>query len=364
MKQEHKRSKKGRRKKATKFEKFERVELETHEKSSGVEYIYQPKIAKVISEKSNFIRWLEKERLRLSGLSGKAGSDHFDREYQIFEQESEKRSKKLHTLFEKAEKERQVRKDFRYQKGSPPPSLLFGFPPPPPPLPIPLPWPEGIPRPLYGYEYYTVQYMHPPFKRTVYHGSRPSDNIVMKPDDEHWRALFHDAETTLNMQYRYWLPNPSSSNFTGEFAISPSLSYSGLVSIKSGGKVTVTAETAVGLRQCTHEDKHHDADFHYDRAYDSVIDNWYSKCQFPESFCVEDTQYGVHSFPGWPGGYVCAIAEGSVGAGWGFFLDVAQIITINAENANVHFELNNVGTIHTPHPTLTLCHRRGFGSLD
>ena len=369
MKKMRKKSEKDRRKKETIFE---RVELETHEKPSELEYIYQPKIAEAITEKSNFNRWLEKERLRLSGHYCKMGSDHFDREYLIFEQESEKRSKKLHALFEEAEKERQARKDFRYQKDSPTPSLLFGFPlrgvprlplPPLPPLiPIiagvlPLPWWWDLMRPPYKYEHYTVQHrIKYPFRTLVYHGSpaSSSDDIGMKPDDEHWKALFKDAETTLNLQYRCWLPERSldrSTNFLGEFTISPSLYYDGLVDIKSGGKVTVKAETAVGLRLCTHEDKNHDGGWHYDSAYDSVICSWESKCQFPESFSIEDTQYGLHIFPERS---VYAVAEGSVGAGWGFFLDVTQIITITAENAWVHFELNELGTILTPHPTLTL----------
>jgi hypothetical protein len=351
---------------------FEGVESASDKEPSEPEYIYQPKIAEAIKEKSDYARWLEKERLRLSGLSGKEGTDHFDREYQIFEQESEAHSKRLRMLFEEAEQERQARREIRYRTDLPPPSPPYGFHPPGFALlprlpqipevagPMPPPWWDLRP-PLYRYEYYAEQHtLKYPLRALVYHGvsTSPSDDIGMKPDGEHWIAQFRDAETTLSLQYRYWLPERSldhATNFLGGFSISPHLYYRGLVDIKSGGKVTVQAETAVGLRLCTHWTPMHDLGWHYDSAYDSVIDSWLSRCQFPGSYSVEDTQQGLHVFPE---GAVYAVAEGSVGAGSRFFLDVTQMITITAENAQVHFELNNVGTIYTPYPTLTLHYGR------
>jgi hypothetical protein len=314
-------------------------------------YIHQPKVSQAIKERSDFIKWKEKERMRLI-----CQTDEFDKAYEAFKKEEQERSHTMLGMEQEAEQERSMQKSpFRL----PDFEREFGF----PDIDVELPrrplldtdrmMAELAPRRMFGY----TDFVLPAFRTLVYSGSpaSPSALIYPCPDLEYWGAWFENDEVSLSQQYRLWFPG---GRCTGRFEIWPRLTVKGLVDIGRGGKVSVGAECGAAIVECTNEDRNHDDGGHYDPEYDTVLGGWRSVCLQPHPPIFEDIEEGLHTFlyPLYPNGVAVGFDLDCPWGAVGRFIDIGHYVQIRAENAWVQFRPsdNSRGWIHTPFPVIRL----------
>jgi hypothetical protein len=319
----------------------------------AIGYVSQPRTTELIKEKSAFVEWTEAEQARLRSQPG-----DFAKAYAAFRKEQRKRSQALLALEQEAHREKGERKD-RFGFG------YFGRPRGVPDV-LPLQHQdqgevafEAAEPAMFGY----IDYQLTPFRTQVYSGSPAFPSSLMEPcpDLEHWSAWLANDEVALSQQCRLWFPG---GRYTGGFLVSPRVTVEGLVDIGAGGKVSVGADCGVAFVWCTHKDRDHDNGWHYDPAYDTLVRLWRSVCMQPHPPLFVDTQPGLHTFTH-DSEYVIAIGFDLLRSygGPGRFIDIAQYVSITAENAVAQFGpgagSGQTGWIRTPFPTVRLQRYQG-----